>query len=37
MLNIPTVPKKCSGRERYFNRKRMVMRSKNTRNVREIP
>ena len=37
MLTMPTVPKKCSGRERYFNRKRIVIRSKNTRKVREIP
>ena len=30
-------PKKCKGRERYLSRKRMVMRSKKTRKVREIP
>ena len=35
--NIPTVPKKCRGRPRYFSRKRIVIRSKKTRNVREMP
>ena len=36
-LNAPKLPKKCSGRDMYFSRKRMVMRSKKTRKVREMP
>ena len=36
-LRAPKVPKKCSGRDMYFSRKRMVIRSKKTRKVREMP
>ena len=36
-LIAPKLPKKCSGRDMYFSRKRIVIRSKKTRKVREIP